>query len=158
MLSGAYKSSSASDPSGSGLCSAKVDRVLNYLMRPLVDFLANPLYVVPFLLEIKLITRNRVATLPFHQFFLVAIKRGVMLAVPAIAIGLAFDHFGTAAFAHAGDHSLAQLDDCEQVVARNDMALEAVGLAAAGHVLDRHLLFERCRIGVAIVFAGEDHR
>src|SRR6266851_74728 len=51
----------------------EIDRLLHHLMSALVDFFADALHVVAFFLEIELEARNRVAALPFHEFFLIAI-------------------------------------------------------------------------------------
>ena len=110
------------------------------------------------LFEVELEARDRIAALPFDELFLVAIQRRVVLAVPAVAIGLAFDQDRTFAGARLCDQALAQLEHGEQVVARAHVTLEAVGHRAVGHVLDRHLLLERRRVRVAVVLAHEDHR
>src|SRR5689334_9534061 len=78
----------------------KLDRRLHYLIGALVGLLADAFDLVAFLLEIELEARNRVAALPFDQFFVVAIQRRVVFAMPAIAVSLAFDQLGTFTTAH----------------------------------------------------------
>ncbi len=83
----------------------------------LIDLLTDRADIMASFFEIELVAGNGVAALPFDQFVLVAIKRGVMLAVAAIAVSFALDQRRAAALAYALDHAFTELDHGEQIVA-----------------------------------------
>src|SRR5262249_27374471 len=95
------------------------------------------------LFQKELVARNRIAALPFDEFFLVAIERGVVFAVTTIAIGLALDYSRTFAVADSHDHPFGNVQYREQIVAGGHMPAKTIGLGAVGDILDRHLFLER---------------
>src|SRR5580693_7580116 len=123
----------------------------------LVNLLADTFDLVAFLFEIELEARNRIAALPFDKLFLVSVERRVVLAMPAVAISLALYEHRTFTGAGLRNLALAQLEHRKQVVARTDVALEAIGLRPIRDVFDRHLLLERRRVRIAIVLAHKDN-
>ena len=75
-----------------------------------------------------------------------------------VAVGLALDEGGALALPGVADRRVDGGVDVDGIVAVDDHARQPVGVGVLGDVLDRRLLGERHRDGIAVVLAHEHDR
>ena len=101
--------------------------------------------------------RYAVLLFPFVDFGLGAIRLGISLPVPAVAVGFAFDERGTGARSRGRYRRRYLRMHVQHIGAVRGGARHGIGFGPLGDVPDGLMLGLRCRLRVPVVFAYEDN-